>query len=96
MIQRHMLCYGVVAFSYIPLASVTAHSPAIFVPPIPQIKELIIALILQFPVSEFPATTIFEKKPKWRAEMCLRWTSTLWESFSLIKSRLLFPILAST
>ena len=96
MIQRHMLCYGVVAFSYIPLASFTAHSPAIFVSPTPPIKELIIALILQFPVSKFPATTIFEKKPKWRAEMCLRWTSTLWESFSLIKSRLLFPILAST
>ena len=65
-----MLCYGAVAFSHIPLASFIAHSPPIFVSPAPAIKELIIALILHLPVSEFPATNIFEKKQKWRAEMC--------------------------
>ena len=65
-----MLCYGAVAFSHIPLASFIAHSPPIFVSPAPAIKELIIALILHLPVSEFPATNIFEKKQKWRTEMC--------------------------
>ena len=66
-----MLCYGAAAFSHIPVVSFIAHSPPIFVSPASPIKELIIALILHLPVSDFPATNIFEKKQR-RAEMCSR------------------------
>lgn len=36
--------------------------------PSPPIKEIIIPWLLQFPVSELPATTFFWPKPKWRIE----------------------------
>lgn len=39
--------------------------------PSPPIKGIIIALLLQFPVSELPATTFFWPKPKWRTGKAL-------------------------
>lgn len=84
------------------MSSFSAHSPfAIFVPPSSPIKEIIIALLLQFPASGLPDTTFFfflegvgvETKVKNRKVL-----QTVLRSIRIISSyqkQTLFPILAS-
>lgn len=72
---RTWAALGAVAFILVsPWFHFIASSPAISVPPLSPIKEIIIVLLLQFLALEFPAITFIflKQRPKWRVEKSSR------------------------